>query len=149
MIRVFSIPSGKRLYEFRRGVARCATISRNGWIYEIYNLAWKLFPHSFVPSIFIIWLERVGQIWPFNNFWAFLVVGRFLKKFPRLQYVKKRFNILLAWEFFQKCSQRPKWFKTCQEVSVQTTVSDFEKSRHLMIKINLHLMKFKYRMSTI
>jgi len=27
VIRVFSIPSGKRLYEFRRGVARCATIS--------------------------------------------------------------------------------------------------------------------------
>ena len=27
VIRVFSIPAGKRLYEFRRGVARCATIS--------------------------------------------------------------------------------------------------------------------------
>ena len=27
VIRVFSIPEGKRLFEFRRGVARCATIS--------------------------------------------------------------------------------------------------------------------------
>lgn len=27
VIRVFSIPAGKRLFEFRRGVARCATIS--------------------------------------------------------------------------------------------------------------------------